>query len=226
MERYREEKQELMQRRDRQIEEFKFIHSIMNLNTLMLQNKVHPAALMAVEKELAGLNYETIGASFTLDYWRTQFGENMIVPVLCDVMSYFLRQFQVKEMLTDVQVMQIATRLLVAQPRLRIAELVFVLNEALKGTYGPTYQRIGIDTLLEWLNKFYEGSAGYLETKRVNIKPEDSRGEQPWKVLEDKLKRYETEQREKKSIAEKVWGIEKQKRKVQEHKDEVLKEKA
>lgn len=220
-------KELLLQRRDRQVEEYNFLHSIMNLNTQIQKNEadprsdVNPSAIIAVEKELAGLNFETVGASFTLEYWRIQFGENMIVPVLCDVLHYFLRQFQVKEMLTGVQIMQLVIKLLAAQPKLRVMELVFVLNGALAGEFGDKdgtshFQRIGIDTLLGWLSRFYEQSASHLECKVVNSKPTESRGEAPWLEVEKRMKQYETEQREKKQIAEKIWGIEKGKREAED----------
>jgi hypothetical protein len=222
VEEYKERKEALAKSCDRKVEEYKFLNSIVHINTLTLSNKVDPASMMAVEKELAGLNFESIAASFTLDYWRIQFGEQMIVPILCDVMSYFLRQFQVKEMLTDVQVMQLVIKLLAAQPKLRIMELVFVMREALAGNYGPTYQRIGIDTLLGWLSKFYEESAAHLECRVVNSKSTESRGESPWLVVEKQMKQYESEQREKKKIVDKIWKKEERQQEVQNFKDKTI----
>lgn len=222
IEEYKDREEHLVLRRDRQVEEYKFMNSVVNINTLALKGEVSPAALMAVEKELAGLNFENIAASFTLDFWRTQYSENMIVPVLCDIMSYFLRQFQVKEMLTDIQIMQLVIKLLAAQPKLRIMELVFVLREALAGAYGPTYQRIGIDTLLGWLSKFYEESAAHLECRVVNAKQTESRGESPWLVIEKQMKQYESEQREKKKIVDKIWKKQERERTVADYKEQVL----
>lgn len=222
VEEFKDRKEHLILRRDRQVEEYQFMNNIVALNTMMHENKTNPAAVIAVEREIAALDFENIAASFPLDHWRIQFGENMIVPILCDVVNYFLRQFEVKEMLTDLQIVQLVSKLLVAQPKLRIMELVFVLKEALNGTYGPTYQRIGIDTLLGWLGKFYESSAVHLETKRINTKPEESRGDAPWTVIEKQMKQYETEQREKKAIVDKVWQKESHNRKVEDYKKETL----
>lgn len=222
IEEFKERKEALAKSCDRKVEEYKFMNSIVNINTLALKGEVNPISLMEVEKELAGLNFESIASSFTLDYWRTQYSENMIVPVLCDIMSYFLRQFQVKEMLTDLQIMQLVIKLLAAQPKLRIMELVFVLREALAGTYGPTYQRIGIDTLLGWLSKFYEESAAHLECRVVNAKQTESRGESPWLVIEKQMRQYESEQREKKLIVDKIWKKEERERTVADYKEQVL----
>lgn len=219
---YKERKNNLQLSKERKVAEYSFINDIVSLNTLIQNNEVNTELVMKLESELAQLDFENIAASFPLDYWRVEFGEKFIVPIICDVVNYFLNQFQVKEMLTDVQIVQLSIRLLASQPRLRVMELVYVLKEALAGTYGPTYQRVGIDTIQGWLAKFYEQSAIHLETKRMNGKPEESRGSAPWVEQEKMLKKYEQEQRDKKAITDKVWHMESQNRKVEEHKEKVL----
>lgn len=224
IEEYKDRKQHLQLVCDRKIEEYKFINTIVQVNTAIGNNQPNTAIVMQLEMELAKLDYDNIAASFPLDYWRVEYGENMIIPIISDLMLYFLRQFQVKEIITSVQVVQLAVKLLSQQPKLRIMELVFVLNGALQGEFGAKegtshFQRIGIDTILGWLTKFYEQSAIHLESKRINSKPEESRGSVPWEVLERQMKQYESEQRRKKEITEKVWGIEKRVREVQEYKD-------
>ncbi len=233
VERYKDEKTTLQLNMERKVDEYKFINSVIQLNTELLAatkngTSPNPASIMAVEKELAQLNYENIGASFPLDYWRTQYGEGMIVGIIADVMNYFLQQFQVKEKLSDIQIMQIALKLLAEQPLLRMRELVFVLNNALQGTYGPTYQRIGIDTILGWLSQFYDHSSGELESRRMNSRADESRGSTPWEVVERNMKKYEEEQRSKKLIVDKVWGIEKRQRQIDDYKESIgaTKEKA
>jgi len=219
VEEYKDRKASMELRRDRLVDEYVFINSIISVNTMLHEGKMNPSAIMQVEKEIGALTYETVAASYPIDYWRKQYGENMIVPVLCDVINYFLKQFQVKEMLSDVQIMQIATRLLAAQPLLRLRELVFVLNQALAGEYGPTYQRVGIDTILGWLNKYYESSAVYLETKMINGRKDESRGEVPWELMERKMKAYQDEQRQKKAQVEKVWGFAQRQRELEDFKE-------
>lgn len=218
VEEYKERRLSLEKRRDRQIQEYTFIGNIANLNSITSDGKnLNPALMMQVEKEIAALDFDNVGASFTLDYWTGQFGE-MIVPIVCDVIHYFVKQFQVKEKLTDVEIFQLTTKIIVNQPRLRLMELVYVFREALAGKYGPTYQRIGIDSVLGWLSKFYEDSANHLEMRTVNSKQDESRGDRPWELLERKIKDYETEQRTKKQVVDKVWGIEKRKVEVDNYK--------
>lgn len=196
---------------DRKIEEFKFIDSIVKVNTSIINSQPDTAGVMSMELKLASLDYENIAASFPLDYWRVEYGEQLIIPILCDTMSYFLRQFQVKEVLSDAQIMQLAIKLLSAQPKLRIMELVFVFNQALQGAYGPTYQRIGIDTILGWLTKFYEESAIHLENKIQNSKQDESRGSAPWEAEKKQMEKYAEEQRKKKTVTEQIWGFAKEK---------------
>lgn len=223
VEEYKGRKHNLQLICDRKIEEYKFINLIIQVN-----GQPSTTAVMQLETQLAQLNFENIAASFTLDYWKVEYGNHMIIPIISDVMLYFLRQFQVKEIITDIQVVQLAVKLLSQQPKLRVMELVFVLNGALSGEFGAKegishFQRIGIDTILGWLTKFYEQSAYYLECKNQNNKPDESRGDAPWLAIEKQMKQYEAEQRRKKDITEKIWGIEKQQREAQEYKDSLTK---
>lgn len=221
LEEYKERKNALELSRDRKADEYRFINAIIQANTASGSGSISPAAVIGVERELAALNFETIGASFTLDYWRKSLSEGQLLAILGEILNYFLSQFQVKENLTDIQMGQIALKLMSSQPNLRIRELVYVLNSALKGEYGPTYQRIGIDTILGWLSKFYEQSAEYLELKVTNSRKEESRGESPWLEMDKKLKAYEKEQREKKVINDRVWQQEKRDLAVEKHKTEM-----
>lgn len=219
VERYQEEKHHLVMQKERKVKEFEMINAIIRVNTEAQNGNISPANIIAVEKELASLNYDSVGASFTIDYWRIQYGEKMIVPILCDIMDYFLRQFEVKEKLTDVQVVQLVMKLMASQPLLRIRELLFVLNRALAGGYGPTYQRVGIDTILGWLSKFYEESSAHLEQARINASNEESRGSEPWQQMDKKMKAYEDEQRAKKLVNDKVWKMEERRRQVEDYKN-------
>lgn len=204
---------------DRKIAEFKFIGTIIAANDPDIDKSL--AAVGSVENMLASLDYDSCAASFTLDFWRKEYGENLITGIISDVIDYFLKQFQVKETLTDVQIMQLAIKLLHAQPYLRINELVFVLNNAICGKYGPTYQRIGIDTILTWLGRFYEDSAIYLESKSINTKPDEARGDAPWEVQARQLQAYETEQRKKFAINNRLLNEQKEKDKMKERQKEV-----
>lgn len=217
--RYHDDKAALELQTERKIHELETMFVVVEANTAMVQGQVNSPAVIAVEKELAALTYTNLGASYSIRFWCTQFGEQKIMALLSDMLFYFLTQFTVKETLTGTQVMQLVARLISAQPELKIRELLFVLNRALNGGYGPTYSRIGIDTILGWLSQFYHDSAAHLEAERLNYKPESTRGTAPWQAVEKRLKDYETQQREKKRIAEKVWGIEKHRQQVKEYKE-------
>lgn len=223
---YREREQQLQLRKKRLVEEFTLMNEIININTLGAEGKTNPAAIMRVERLLAELDLDNVAASYTLDYWRTQWGENMIIPIVCEVMDYFLKQFEVKEKLTDTQLLQLAIKLIAAQPLLRVRELIFVLREALAGSYGPTYERVGINRILEWLNKFYQQSCEHLEQRMANQNKDEARGDTPWEVLERRMKAYHDEQMKKREICKKVWGSEDQKARVENYKQQIGLEKA
>lgn len=222
---FKERKSQLLRIKEMRLNEYKFITHFIDLNTQMNEERVSPASLIALEKAISEISLLDSMRSNTIGYWQKEFGDGFIVPVLCDLLNYFLRQFTVKEKLDGNQIMQLACRLIVAQPNLRIKELVLCLNNALRGEYGPTYQRVGIESIMEWLSKYYEQSAKELESKKSQEKPDESRGEYPWTQLEKQMQRYREEQERKKEISDKVWGNEKRKREVDEYKEKILTEK-
>jgi hypothetical protein len=194
----------------RKLEEYKLMYGFVEANKLNEDKTdlANPTAIAWVEGEVAKIDLEACFYSLTLRQWNNETPANF-GAALSDIMNYFFRQFEVKEKLTSTQVLQLSIKLLAAQPNLKLKELMYVLNSALQGKYGPTYQRVGIDSILQWLNAYYEESAGWLESLKVNGKQEESRGETPWEVEEKRLKKYEDEQRQKQRIVQRVWGEEK-----------------
>lgn len=222
---YKERKASLVAIKDTKVAEYTFINRIIQANTAMNNGQVSPDLLMKIEGEISALTYEDSIRSMSIAYWQKELGNAFVLPIVCDLLNYFLRQFTVKEMLDGNQIMQLALKLISSNPDLRIKELTMCLNNALLGKYGPTYQRIGIETILEWLSKLYTQISVELESKVLNSK-EEGRGDAPWLAEERKIKRYEDEQRQKKAVVDKVWGIEKRKSEVQDFKNSVLQNEA
>ncbi len=212
--------------RDRQIEEYTLLNSIVEANSMLLKKQPDTTALMQLENQLAALSYDNISGSFTLRDWQTQFGDKLFIPLLSDLLLYFINQFEVKERLTHVQIMQMACKLLSSEPMLRVKELLFVLHRSISGHYGQVYNRIGLDMVLGWLRKFYHESADHLEGRMQNMRQHETRGLQPWVEQEKQLQRYKSEQLEKKRINERVWGIQKQiddkEQKLRDYKNQLL----
>ncbi len=215
-------KEQLLRIKDMQVNEYRFMSSIISLNTQMNEGKVSPAAIMQLQADMDAIDYDSAMKSLTIRQWRKIHGDNMILPLISDILNYFLRQFTVKEKLTGNQIMQLAARLISSQPDLRVKELVLILNNALNGTYGPTYQRLGIESVMEWMTKYYDAASQALESKQVNNTQQESRGSQPWLEMERKLEAYKKEQMAKKEISDKIWKAEKHARNVQEFKDKVM----
>lgn len=215
---YKERKAALILVKDTKVSEYAFINQIVQANTQLNNGNPSPDLIMKIESEISALTFEDSMKSMSIAYWQKEFGNAFVLPIVCDLLNYFLRQFTVKEMLDGNQIMQLSLKLISSNPDLRIKELTMCLNNALLGKYGPTYQRIGIETILEWLSKFYNQSSIELESKVLNSK-EEGRGEQPWLAEDRKIKKYEDEQRQKKAVVDKVWGIEKRKSEVQDFKN-------
>lgn len=191
--------------------ELEMLAGIVALNSANNEGKVDPMMIMKVEKELAGISYLQALNSMTLRGWQVELGDARFFGLLCDVLHHFLRQFQVKEMMSGNQIMTLASRLAVVNSQLKVKELIMVLSGALEGKYGVSdsgshFQRIGIDTVLGWISKFYEESAAALEVEYAKQKPESSQGDPSvWVIPERKLQAYKQDQQAKKAIVDQVW---------------------
>lgn len=206
---YRDRKKGFELIRDTKIAEYKIIGQIVEMNTQLNEERVNPDAMLELTSVISSISYEEAMQSFSIGYWEREFGKSFVLPVICDIVNYFVRQFVVKETLTGIQIMQYASIILTQMPSLRVKELVLLLRNALSGEYGSHWQRIGIDTLLQWQNEYFDKSSAILEGIAVGNK--ESRGEQPWliqdRIASDKLDKFKKEQLAKKQISEKVWKI-------------------
>ena len=203
---YNEKYEHLQKLRDRKIKEYNFMLLVVGANVRQQQMLVDMDATIELEQQLAALSFDNVGASYTLQNWRSNIGEKQLIVILCEVMNYFIYQFEIKSKLTEQQILHLSIRLISAQPHLRILELVFVLQRALNGDYGQTYNHIGIDTILGWLNRFYHESADYTEGRIQNMRIDEARGTQPWLEEEKRLVKYRDGQLEKKRINDAIWG--------------------
>lgn len=192
------------------VNEYELMSMFTAANTLNAE-KTEPVdmqSVMWVENSVAKIDIGAAFYSLTIRQWQNELGATF-TAVLCDIINYFARQFQVKNNISDAQILQIVAKLLAKQPQLKLKELIYVLSCALEGKYGQTYQNVGIDSILNWISLYYEESAIYLEGLKMSNKPDESRGETPWKEADKLLKDYEEKQRAKKRITDKVWGEEK-----------------
>lgn len=206
---YRDRKKGLELIRDTKVAEYKIIGLIVDMNTRLNEGNVSPEAMMDITTVISSITYEEAMQSLSIRYWEREFGKSFILPVICDIVNYFVRQFVVKETLSGIQIMQYASIILTQMPSFRVKELVLMLRNALAGEYGSHWQRIGIDTLLQWQNEYFIKSSAVVEGIAVGNK--ESRGEQPWliqdRIASDKLDKFKKEQEAKKQISEKVWKI-------------------
>ena len=208
---YKAKKSGLVQFKDLKIEESKFISQIVDVNTAMLDNRLQAPELIKLELAMSDIDYNTANKSMTLDFWRKEIGEGKAITITCDIMSYFFRQFTVKEKLDGAQIMQLAIKLYTLHPSLKIKELIHCLSLALNGNYGAFYERISISKVSEWLSQYYEDSAVNAETEYYKNKSTESRGASIVDPMEVELRNFEKLQKAKKQIVDDVYKAEKSK---------------
>lgn len=206
---YREKKAGLEAIRDRKVEEYTLINTIVNTNTLQLNNKLVAIQVVEMESYLAKINYKAAKQSFSLDFWRKEIGMEKAVFITCDIISYFFRQFTVKESLDGAQMMQLAVKLFEYHSDLRIKELIHCLNEAVLGKYGAFYERISIAKVSEWISQYYENSSANAETEYYRTKPTESRGHNAIDPIESELAKYKKLAKGKKDISDALYKHEK-----------------
>lgn len=62
----------------------------------------------------------------------------------------------------------IADQIIHQYPQLEVGELCIALKEGLTGRYGPNYNRIAIDTVGQWISKYYTITWPIIEARGVN----------------------------------------------------------
>lgn len=184
--------------------EYSFFAEIIEVNTANRSGNVAANLVAAVEKRIGDIDYLSAYESHTVSQWKYYYGEAKIIPVICDIVSYFLNRMSAKEFLSGGQLMAMVVGLVSAYPQLKIVELIFIMNKAMIGHYGH-FQRIGVDVILGWITQYYDESSAYMEAHRISEKKGESRGESPWLVYERKFDRYRDEQLRKKEIVDSVW---------------------
>src|SRR5690606_19458904 len=133
-------------------------------------NETNPAIIAEAQMAISEITFENSMKSRTIGQWSAEFG-NKTIPIVADIIHYFIRLFNVKETLNDAQMIMCATKLLKEYPNVRIKELVQCLSKATTGDYGSTYQRIGINNVFEWLNEYYKQQDDFIVSEHLKNKP-------------------------------------------------------
>lgn len=200
----------LKMRFDRKVFEWEFFSQIIEANSANYGNKIDVEKIGRIENRISKITFLTAYESITIREWVKDCNEKEVIVMVADVIAYFLNQISVKEVMTGAQVMQLSSRLIASQPYLKVVELIFIFNKVLMGEYEH-FQRIGIDTVLGWITRYYDESSDYMEQLRINERKGESRGETPWLAAEQTLKRYKEQQQQKKEIWDKIWNAENKK---------------
>jgi hypothetical protein len=200
------------------LSEYEIISAIVNMNTEMNSGNPTPESMLRVAEFLSQINFDSAMRSMPLRIWEAELGKQFLLPVICDIVNYFIRQFKVKESVSGAEIMQYSIDLMFRNPELRIKELIMIFRDALSGKFGSTFQRIGIDTLYEWESKYFERAANHLESKVSSEKIGESRGQIAVDPMDERIKRYAEEVGKKKAISDHFWKREERRKELLENK--------
>lgn len=219
---FKEKKAGLEVIRDSKVEEYRLINMIVNTNSLKHDNKLTATNIIQVETFLWAINYETACQSFTLDFWRKELGVENAIMITVDVMSYFFRQFTVKESLDGAQMIQLTMALFKHHGDFRLKQLIHCLNEAVLGKYGAFYERLSIAKVSEWIAMYLESIATNAETEYYRTKPTESRGHNAVDPFEIELNKFKKLAKAKKDISDALYKQENHKEQVEKFKNDTL----
>lgn len=215
---YRDRKAGLEKVRDIKVEEYRLINSIVNINTMQIENKLNATDIIKIQSYLSEINYEKASNSFALGFWQKELGQDKAVLITCDIMSYFFRQFTVKENLDGAQMIQLTVSLFSHHSDLRLKQLIHCLNEAVLGKYGAFYERISISKVSEWISRYYEDIAANAETEYYRTKKTESRGIDAVDKFETELANFKKMTKAKKEIADAIYRSENRQKEIEQFK--------
>lgn len=200
---YKERKASLVAFRDMKKDEYQLLTLLANLNTALIEKKRAIELIDTFQTQVSAISYETSVRSLSIGKWRSEIGSK-ITGVVCDILDYFLRQFNVKENLNTQQIMMLASKIVNESPDLKVKELLHCLNLAVNGEYGETYNHIGVSDIAGWLKKYYEAQAVDRENKYYANKQNSVNGVAVWEKKEREFKDWEKGEKRKAEVKAKI----------------------
>ncbi len=172
--------------------EYRLMGQIATLNNRPAE--LTPDLCLDFERQLSNLGHDTLFGSVMLGTYARRYGEKLIMGMVCETIQYYTKALKSAHRMDDVEIMQLAAELIIRHRELKYLELVYVLHNGTRGRYGRNYNRIDQEVIWGWFNQYYAESAAWLETKRINERPESTNpiltdpAERRLKELEKKLR--------------------------------------
>lgn len=167
--------------------DFNAILGIMTAYVIVHTNAPDKRAVIAAEIEIGAINLDNCTHSLQIGEIKAALGQVKAIESLCAITGYFLQQLNLKDNMSEVQLMQYCTRLLHLMPYLKLREYLLALSTGIKS--GGLYSRIDASTIDTWIAKFYELQS--IHNDKTNTTPEGSRGIEPWRDLEKRMELYD-----------------------------------
>lgn len=135
--------------------EYNIMWNIVTINNSILNGTPETATILSIQEILSDLTLSKARTSMTLAFWSTNLG-TLATSIVSDILLYFLRQINVKQSLTDIQILTCSVKIIKEYRTLRFIELLHCLNMGVSNHFGNSYQYIGVETIMEWIHKYLE----------------------------------------------------------------------
>lgn len=135
-------------------------------------------------------------------------GEN-IFDVLNALLSVTAKALNVKENLNNFQAMDIIQTLISDYKDVKIDEFVYIFKQGKKGIYGPHYNKLDIETIIGWINGYFNGDEynNFLENRHkapIEKEPLTEAQKQNWSTLLLAYNKFKEEHEAKKEKSKPV----------------------
>jgi len=188
---FRERKNELIEKNKGFVKEYELFTGIAQINS----GKATPDIILRTEEMMMD-NWKSI----TLKEWSDEIGFNKMVTLCCELFTYMLSSFKTKEKTEGMDLMKLVIKIFAQNKYITVRELITILDNGRKGTYGQSFSRIDEETIFGWYSKFMQHKYNELETEMINKKPEQSNIGKIVNPEHEELRVYEIMQKRKKEI--------------------------
>lgn len=174
IEEFKSRKAHLQLLADKKIEEYGVMNLICGINTVSKDNKPNLRDIKDMESILSIIDLQTARNSYSLSFWEKE-NQNFI-QILCEIIFYFQRKMNMKEKLSQEQIVMLSCSIINNYPALRFYELLHVFHLMIMGKLVKVYSYLSTETIFEAIDAYLTMQSNDIEVCYSRDKKTESRG--------------------------------------------------
>lgn len=174
IEEFKSRKAHLQLLADKKIEEYGVMNLICGINTVSKDNKPNLRDIKDMESILSIIDLQKARNSYSLSFWEKE-NQNFI-QILCEIIFYFQRKMNMKEKLSQEQIVMLSCSIINNYPALRFYELLHVFHLMIMGKLVKVYSYLSTETIFEAIDAYLTMQSNDIEVCYSRDKKTESRG--------------------------------------------------